>query len=370
MVGLKEYLKESLLDDFDTLDNGIQDDIVSDILKKADDLSLKWGHHRVGVRTFSGAAPHAGTISKPSHIENGVLKLANIHEYVYTQQVHEQFEKLKQIEPYNTIYSSKRLVFEDIEKIDETVAKKIIIPNDVVIIGAGTNVIENVEFEVGGSGRVKGFLSVLSAMRSHSKKIFNNCKFNNRLSVSSHLSRMKFSDIPKFNNCKISNIHTIYIYDETSLKDRPDRFFEKLVDPSHIALYSLTPTPPPKNLRPDNWAETFGKNVKTTTKKGDFKQLYACLNNPKKYQFVPSEYGDTMFKINPKFKLEDLFDIKCFDNNLTRIQISDNNIGVIFYNKNTKKYFDLDLIAHKIGPENDLPLPNDKDWNVIICKKR
>ena len=355
MINLKEYLKESLLDDFDTLNDKIHDDIVSDILKSADNIACERTRHNF-------------IIHNPSRIEDGVLKLADMHEYVYTQQVHEQFEKIKKVEPYDTIYSSKRLIFEDIMKIDETIAKKIIVPGDSLILGVRTNIIENVEIELGASGRIKGFLSALDASRSLSEKIFNNCKIINLLSPTSGYSRMKFSDIPKFNNCEIKNISTVYIYGASILKDRTDRFFDSLVDPDHIALYSSKPTPPAKNLRPDNWEQVFGNKADMIKKKGNFKQLYACLNNPKKYNFVPSEYGDTMFKINPKFKLKDLFDVKCFDGNLTRIQISDNNVGVIFYKKNAKK--DFDLFGHKIGPENDLPLPNDSDWNVIICKKR
>jgi hypothetical protein len=76
-----------------------------------------------------------------------------------------------------------------------------------------------------------------------------------------------------------------------------------------------------------------------------------------------------MFKINPKFKLSDIFDIRCIKD-LEKITIADNNIGIIFYHKNAGNVASGTGFSGLIGDWNNMDLPNDKDWRIAICKKK
>ena len=178
-------------------------------------------------------------------------------------------------------------------------------------------------------------------------------------------SRMKFNDIPVFKNCDINGIYIVTIYGANVLKGQNLSLFESMLDPTHQALYS-SKTVTPKRLQPVDWHGATDMVVK----KGTFKQVYACLNNSKKYNFVPTEkYGDTMFKINPKFKLSDIFDISCIKD-LEKITISDNNIGIVFHKKDTGNATLGTGFSGLVENWNHMDLPNDKDWRIAICKKK
>jgi hypothetical protein len=73
-----------------------------------------------------------------------------------------------------------------------------------------------------------------------------------------------------------------------------------------------------------------------------------------------------MFKINPKFKLSDIFDISGF-NMLEKITIADNNIGIIFFKG--KHGVSGTGFSGLVQDWNKMDLPNDKDWKIIICKR-
>ena len=343
MIGLEKYLKESLLDDFDTLNNGVRDAQAEDLIRQADIIAGTkdpWrsnnGGHMIPTRKEDIPDHFASTL------ENGVLKLAKINVYTYDRQVHDILKKVRTLTHYDTIqaYNDFNLY---VREADDSIAKEIIILNGGLILGPELQKIENIKFKIGVDSDTTFGPAVLS---KGFDVVFNNCSFYNpgRKALN---ARMRFGGMPVFKNCKIEGIKWLSIYSPSVLKDRNLKTFENLIDPSHQAMYK-------------------GIGVK----KGNFKQVYACLNNPRKYQFVPSEYGDTVFKINPKFKLEDLFDIKCFDDNLEKIQISDNNIGIAFYKNSIDRGYLFTGFDGRIGEENIQTLPNNKDWNVVICKKK
>jgi hypothetical protein len=177
---------------------------------------------------------------------------------------------------------------------------------------------------------------------------------------------MRFHDIPTFKNCKINGIGWVSIYGANVLKGKNLALFESMLDPKHKALYSSKPVVA-KYLQPTGWNPE--DHAEMVVKKGTFKQVYACLNNSKRYNFVPSEdYGTTMFKINPKFKLSDIFDTSGF-NMLDRITIADNNIGIIFFKADSEHAVSGTGFSGLIRDCNRMDLPNDKDWKIIICKK-
>ena len=351
MIDLKNYLNESLLDDFDVLNTGIHDAHVEDMIKKADEMA--------GIKQpWKNNNDRNVNISK---IENGVLKLAQIIDYLYNDQINDQFQKIKALEPYDTIIAYKNLDLR-VREIDDSIAKEIDILNGGLVLGPTVQKIENVKI-ITGKDSDSRFGPALSSKGFDIT--FNNCHISNP-NRSTLASRMRFGGIPTFNKCKIEGIKWVTIYSPSVLKDRHLKTFEKLVDPTHTAMYSTKPIVP-KRLQSDNWSEVLKSKTNLVQKSGRFKQVYACLNNPKKYQFVPSEYGDTIFKVNPDFKLTDLFDVNCFDG-LEKISISDNNIGITFYKAEDNKMAYTGF-GGTVDSTNNLPLPNDKNWRVIISKK-
>lgn len=375
MITLYKYLRESLLNDFDDLDNNQHKNIVDDVLFKADvnagvltsnSTPDKYRNSAYGLNMHKNAMGNGEDAQERSRIEDGILKLGIASTYYYTAaKVHSVLQDVKALEPYDTIWCPKSMSIL-MNVIDDSIAKEINIYNGNLELGYIVEKVENITLNIGINNDTTWHPAITVPVNQVGGKVtFKNCTINHPEDRNTLVSRMKFNDIPVFNNCNINGIYVVTIYGPSVLKGKNLSLFESMLDPTHQALYS-SHSVAPKRLRPDDWKGAADMVVK----KGTFKQVYACLNNPKKYNFVPTEeYGDTMFKINPKFKLSDIFDIRCIKD-LEKITIADNNIGIIFYHKNAGNVASGTGFSGLIGDWNNMDLPNDKDWRIAICKKK
>jgi hypothetical protein len=374
MITLYKYLRESLLNDFDDLDNSQHNSMIVDALFKADvnagvlssnSTPDKYRNPSYGLNKNSmmmnGEVAH-----ERSRIEDGILKLGVASTYRYTAaKVHDILQDVKAIESYDTIWCPKSMSIL-MNVIDDSIAKEINIYNGNLELGYIVEKVENITLNIGINNDTTWHPAITVPMNQVGGKVtFKNCTINHPKDRNVMVSRMKFNDIPVFKNCDIKGIYIVTIYGANILKGKNLSLFESMLDPTHQALYS-SHSVPVKRLQPDDWHGASDMVVK----KGTFKQVYACLNNPKKYNFVPTEeYGDTMFKINPKFKLSDIFDISCIKD-LEKITIADNNIGIIFYRTGERDAASSTGFSGLIRDCNNMDLPNDKDWRIVICKKK
>ena len=374
MITLYKYLRESLLDDFDDLDNKQHKGMIDDALFKADvnagvlaSNSTPDKYRNSSYSLNKNSMMMNGEVAQErSRIEDGILKLGVASTYRYTSaKVHSVLQDVKAIEPYDTIWCPKSMsIF--MNTIDDSIAKEINIYNGNLELGYIVEKVENITLNIGINNDTMWHPAITVPVNQVGGKItFKNCTINHPEDRNIMVSRMKFNDIPVFNNCDINGIYIVTIYGANILKGRNLLLFESMLDPTHQAAYSSKPVVA-KYLQPTGWNPE--DHAETVIKKGTFKQVYACLNNPKKYNFVPTEeYGDTMFKINPKFKLSDIFDISCIKD-LEKITIADNNIGIIFF-KGERGAVGTGF-SGLIQDWNQMDLPNDKDWKIIICKKK
>ena len=373
MITLYKYLRESLLDDFDDLVDKQHNSMLEQLFFEADrDAGIIGKNSTIDAwrnssyRLYKGLKINGEDVLERSRVEDGVLKLGLTSTYYYSSIVDKTLQDIKSIQPYDTIWCPKSMVMHK-PIVDDKIAKVINIYNGNLELGYKVERIENITVNISiDSGATFSPAVDVPKYQVAGPVTFANCTINHRMDTSYINSRMRFHDIPTFKNCKINGIGWVSIYGANVLKGKNLALFESMLDPKHQAMYSSKPVVA-KRLQPDGWkAEDHAEMV---IKKGTFKQVYACLNNPKKYNFVPTEeYGDTMFKINPKFKLSDIFDISCF-NELDRITISDNNIGIIFFKSVSGHVASGTGFSGLILDWNRMDLPNDKDWKIVICKK-
>lgn len=373
MVTLEEYLKESLLDDFDTLDQSAHNGIIDQLLSEIDSIS---GQSKSKYQRNA-------KIVEPSKIENDNLVLVqydNYDPFYYTAEIGEKLKQIYSINGYKKIIVPRGLyIADDVIKLDNSITKEFELHDFNILLSPNIELIKNLTFRFakGTSSTARTYLidgrgTTLSSWRSSRTRhkldplVFQNCNIYNELS---NKRSLLFVDIPVFNNCKVTRIEYIHIQGILILKDRKANLakFENMVVPTHQAMYTSAKTGAwDKINKPDTWTPPEDNVVKKMT----FKQLYACLNNPKKYNFVASDYGDTMFKINPKFKLKDIIDISGFDDSLAKIIICDHNVAIQFYRPDSgcgRWDYHCDGIMDK---RNDLPLPNDEGWRVVIYKRK
>ena len=372
MITLYKYLRESLLDDFDDMVDKQHNSMLEQLFFEADKAagiistnSTIDARRNPSYRLYKGLTINGEDVQERSRVEDGVLKLGVTSTYYYFPIVDEKLQDIKSVLPYDTIWCPKSMTMH-MPIVDDKIAKVINIYNGNLELGYKVERVENITLNIGINSS-SAFSPAVDVPKYQvaGPVTFKNCTISNITDNSYITSRMRFHDIPTFKNCKINGICWVSIYGTNVLKGKNLALFENMLDPKHQAVYSSKPVVA-KYLQPTGWnAEDHTDMV---VKKGTFKQVYACLNNPKKYNFVPTEeYGDTMFKINPKFKLSDIFDISCF-NKLDKITIYDNNIGIVF-SKDDEHGVSGTGFSGLVQDWNKMDLPNDKGWKIIICKK-
>lgn len=336
MITLNKYIKESLLSDFDELSKAQDDNIVIDELKKADKCARK---------TYVFNSDNGDS----SHIEDRVLKLAQVPDYNYNGEVIKHLNNVKILKDFDTISSYYSLTLSDDCFDDKNLAKRVDIFDGVLHIDKCPN-INNIEFNIRTSA-VKGnkqfSINIISqSARSFDPITFNNCKINGY--GKTYVNRMWLHDIPIFNNCEVNRVDEIIIYSANIIKDRID-VLEKIFDKTY--LYQCY------DHSKDSAVE----------KKGDLKNIYAAINNRKRYSFKME--GPKLFSIDKKFKLNDLIDISGFGKEFNNIIIRDNNVAFEFFKANTKSKNPLhNSPSHNEKYYNVVKLPND-DWYLLISKR-
>ena len=373
MITLYKYLRESLLDDFDDMVDKQHNSMLEQLFFEADKESGIIGRDSTidawrnsSYRLYKGLKINGENVLERSRVEDGVLKLGMTSVYYYFPIVDKKLQDIKSILPYDTIWVPKSMTMH-MPVVDDKIADVINIYNGNLELGYKVERIENITFNIS-INSCSAFSPAVDVPKHQvaGPVTFKNCTISNMMDSVYINSRMRFHDIPTFENCKINGIGWVSIYGANVLKGKNLALFESMLDPKHQAVYSSKPVVA-KYLQPTGWNPE--DHAEMVIKKGTFKQVYACLNNPKKYNFVPTEeYGTTMFKINPKFKLSDIFDVSGF-NMLDRITIADNNIGIIFFKADSEHVASGTGFSGLIQDWNRMDLPNDKDWKIIICKK-
>lgn len=343
-------LYESLLDDFEDMESSQDTDNVNNILlPKADEeagvYKYKYGRAiKTNMKLSNGES-----IPETSFIENGILKLGHCKFYNYTPEVHDVLMEAKSIAPYDEIHHGTELIFDGMKEVTSKVAKTINVYNGGVKFGMTTKLVKdlNINVWINGAGELHSPFDNAAG----DKLEISNCNITCSGSVIDN-KKMRLGDIPEIKNCKITGIERITIYGPFAIKDRRDKLLSNIFDESYKAKY----------------VDASGKEY---IRKGDLKTLAATVNNPKKYIFQPSELGECKFEINPKFKLEDIIDINCFDKDLSHIQISDNNVGIIFFkSKHETIQVSASYFAEGVTQYNTAYLPNNKDWRVTVIKRK
>ncbi len=347
-------LYESLLDDFEDMESSQDTDNVNNIL-------LPQADEEAGVYKYKYGRPiqtdkklsNGEDIPETSFIENGILKLGHCRFYEYTPEVHDILMKAKSIAPYDEIHHGTELAFANgMKEVTSKVAKTINVYNGGVKFGMTTKLVKDLNINVW-INKVgdQAFLHPPIDNANGFKLEMVNCKITCGGNYLDN-KRMRFGDIPEFKNCKITGINRINIYGPFCVRDRDDKLLSDIFDETYKAKY----------------VDASGKEY---IRKGDLKTLAATVNNPKKYLLQESELGECKFAVNPKFKLEDLIDIKCFDKDLDYIQISDNNVGIIFFKS---KYETIPVNAsyfvEGVTSKNTQCLPNNKEWKVTVLKRK
>lgn len=373
MITLYKYLRESLLDDFDDMVDKQHNSMLEQLLFDADresgviakDSTIDaWRNS--SYRLYKGLKINGENVLERSRVEDGVLKLGMASVYYYFPTVDEKLQDIKSVLPYDTIWVPKSMTMH-MPVVDDKIAKVINIYNGNLELGYKVEKVKDITLNISiNSGSAFSPAVDVPKYQVAGPVTFENCTISNMMDNSYINSRMRFHDIPTFKNCKINGIVWVSIYSANVLKGKNLALFDSMLDSKHQAVYSAKPVVA-KYLQPTGWNPE--DHAEMVVKKGTFKQVYACLNNPKRYNFVPTEeYGTTMFKINPKFKLSDIFDISGF-NELDRITIADNNIGIIFFKTDSRHVASGTGFSGLIQDWNKMDLPNDKDWKIIICKK-
>lgn len=360
-------LYESLLDDFEDIEQAQDQDIINDHLKMIDASIIKYS---TGARKPNYGNDYSKVgITK---LEDGALRFATNGSRLEVYTIYnETLNRIKQLKDLlqgsnniDTIISTNSVQLGD-TKMDGDIIKNIEITGDSLRLDrrmhklTGLNIkIHAIESE--GSNLFTG-RTVTPALISNScmDVTFDNCKITHNASKYLKNNMISMSSLPTFNNCKITGIEGLVIYDVMGVKDADNSDFGYLFDETYKVSFEIS--------------------GKITSRKATLKNVCAFANNPKKYHklyFKPEKEGDVIFKIDPDFKLTNFINIKCFDKNLKFIEIADNNVGIFFFKKGYDQKlseFNTNVSRLKISSMsnefNCAELPNDKDWCVAVLKR-
>ena len=345
-------LYESLLDDFEDMESSQDTDNVNNLLLPQADEEAGVYKYKYGRPILTNKKLRNGEdIPETSFIENGILKLGHCKFYEYTPKVHDILMEAKSIAPYDEIHHGTELVFGGMKEVNSKVAKTINLYNGGVTFGMATKLVKDLNINVWINEAGDSLLHPPIDNPNGDRLEMVNCKITCGGNFLDN-KKMRFGDIPEFKNCKITGINKVNIYGPFCIRDREDKLLSNIFDETYKAKY----------------VDASGKEY---IRKGDLKTLVATVNNPKKYLLQKSELGYCKFAVNPKFKLEDIIDINCFDKDLDYIQISDNNVGIIFFkSKHETIYVNPSYFSEVVTLKNTQYLPNNKEWRVTVLKRK
>ena len=154
MITLYKYLRESLLDDFDTIANDQHEGLLEQLFFEADrDAGIVAKDSTIDAwrnssyRLYKGLKINGEEVLERSRVEDGVLKLGMASTYYYSSIVDKTLQDIKSVLPYDTIWVPKSMVMHK-PIVDDKIAKVINIYNGNLELGHKVERVENITFNI------------------------------------------------------------------------------------------------------------------------------------------------------------------------------------------------------------------------------
>ena len=288
MRSLYNYIRESILDDEDDIMDKAKDKVIENLL--------------MDISSYICKRQHWGTISVVRFIEDTLVVSPDVHDFVIDNQISDMLIDLHKAHPFDEIGALHVIRFENGDLLDGKTIKTVRCAN--AFIGGRISLIKGVDFvlEQPAPSIRPRFVCENDDITLEDVEVW--------MEEGSIRDRMKFAGIPTLKKFKAHNVSAVHIYsalafDKASLIKKMNEFF----DPTY--KYDID--------------DVGGKTI---SRKGDFKTIVATTNNPRKYD--PDKIVGNPFSVNKNAKISDIIDLKCFDDELTKIGIANNNVEVDF----------------------------------------
>lgn len=329
MKNLYEYIRESLLDDFDDLSksqdayNYLQE---FDILTGFKDSKLEDGNLILG----------------------DVLKNTKNTRHIITNEAYSHLKSIKDILGIDSINCIGGLEL-NVTNIDDSAFNVINIEKGYLSL---TNSRSLKDLTINVQGNTK-----LIQLQTYNPIEIDNCKINYKVAGNYGILYVT-GESPNIKNSKITGVECIVCYDAFGVRDRSDSKLTSIFDESYIM-------------------PNFTESPKPIKKKGSLRNVCAAVNNQRKYPLSKYTKEQPLFKVDKNFKLESVIDIKCFDKKLEHIEFADNGVGILFFKSKDNKHPNPDaafyngskLRVHNTMDGNTQPLPNNKGWYVSVLNR-
>ena len=317
MKHLNQCILESLLDDEDDIMSTAYDKTIENLIDNINDAI--------------GARHNWGKIKAVSIIENALCISGEVSEFKVDAKMADMILDLHKVKPFDELSVTHNITFENDRLLDGKIIKTIRCER--VFLSGQTSVVKNVDFDLENPS-----LALRARFTCYSRNITLE-NVNIWMEDGSIRDRMRFDGIPTLKNFKAHNVSRVVIYspsafDQVSIQKKMNEFF----DPTYKYVID----------------DVGGKMI---SRKGDLKTIVATVNNPRKY--VPLRIVGNPFSISKSAKLTDIIDLKCFDDELNGISISNNNVEFEFRKDKTAPAFTTFRAF----------LPNDKGWELFVYKR-
>lgn len=330
MKNLQEYIRESLLDDFD------------DLSKSQD--AYNYLHEFDNLTGFKDSKLEGRKL-----IFGDILKNTRSKSHKITNAAYSQLKLIKNELGIDSINCNGGMEL-DVINVDNSAFDEINIENGYLSLTANNRSFKDLTVNIHGSQK-------LLKLYAYNSIEINNCKINYNVEGNYGILYIN-GELPNIKNSKITSVNCIMCYDVFGVRDRSDSKLTNIFDESYIM-------------------PNFINSPKPMKKKGSLRNVCAAVNNQKKYPTSNYTKEQPLFKVNKNFKLESVIDIKCFDKKLEHIEIADNGVGILFFKSKDNKHPNPDaaflndsrLNIYDIIDGNTQPLPNNKDWYISVLHR-
>jgi hypothetical protein len=319
MRPLYNYIRESLLDDEDEIMDKAKDKVIENLL--------------MDISSYICKTYHWGNISLVKFIENVLVISSDVHEFRIDNQISDMLIDLHKVRPFDEISAQHVIKFENEDLLDGKTIKTFRCAN--AFIGGRVSLIKGVNFDLEqpASNLRPRFSCENDSVTLEDVEVW--------MEEGNIRDRMRFDGIPTLKKFKAHNVSSVHIYsalafDKASLVKKMNEFF----DPTYKYVID----------------DVGGKMI---SRKGDFKTIVATVNNPRKYN--PDHIIGNPFSVNKNARISDIIDLKCFDDELMKIGIANNNVEIDF----TTTYG----LPNSNGSYFKDKLPNDDGWEVWVYKR-
>lgn len=320
MKRLYNYIQESLLDDED------------DIMDKAKDKGIE--NLLMDISSYICKRYHWGNISLVKFVEDTLIISSYVREFRIDNQISDMLIDLHKVRPFDEISSPHVIKFENGDLLDGKTIKTI--RSAKVFIGDRVSLIKNVNFDLEKPTVVirTRFVCENDNITLENVEVW--------MEDGSIRDGMKFAGVPILKNFKAHNVSSIRIYsalvfNKVSLIKKMNEFFDQTYK------YVIN--------------DVGGKMI---LRKGDFKTIVATTNNPRKYN--PDKILGNPFAVDKNAKISNIIDLKCFDDELRKIKIANNNVAIDFITSRAAP-----TLSGGYFKDN---LPNDEGWEVWVYKRK